>query len=172
MHLVSLIIHFARAVSVISDRTRLSFSLAVRATVSATSDIAHIALLARADSSIVVEGGDASLPMEAFDLQLAKLDIEIGNEVLEDVSAFGHELRRLLVRQYFLYVLLGLLKVGEEENEDFPGVARDLHQIDCVVDLMEVSVEDLATHLDATFIEADGHGRRSLLGHDVDLVRS
>ena len=35
---------------------------------------------------------------------------------------------------------------------------------------MEVSVEDLARHFDATIIEANIHGRWSTLGHDIDLI--
>ena len=105
-----------------------------------TANITHVALLARTHSSIVVEGGHTALGMEAPNLQFAKLDVEIGNEVLKNVAALGHQLGRLLIREHLLDVLIRLLEVREEKNEDLALVARDLDQVDCVIDLVEVSV--------------------------------
>ena len=64
-----------------------------------------------------------------------------------------------------------MLEVGEEQDKDLLGVAGYFDQVDYVVDLVEVSVEDLSTQLDPILIEADVHGWRSLLRHDVDLIR-
>ena len=37
---------------------------------------------------------------------------------------------------------------------------------------MEIPVKYLAVHLDPNFIKTDVHGRWSLLGHDIDLIRA
>ena len=73
-------------VRIVPDHLRLALDLAV-CTFWTASDIAHVSLLARADSPIVVEGGHASLVMKTSDLQLAELHVKIGDEVLKDVSA-------------------------------------------------------------------------------------
>jgi len=61
--------------------------------------------------------------MEAPDLELAELDVEVSNKVLEDVSTLCHQFRCLFISEYFLDVFFGALKVGEEEKEHFLGVA-------------------------------------------------
>ena len=38
--------------------------------------------------------------MEAFDLQLVKLNVEVLNEILEDIATLTHKLGCLLVSQY------------------------------------------------------------------------
>ena len=52
-----------------------------------TSNIAHVALFTWADRSIVSEGRHTALTMKPSDLQLAKLHVEICDEVFKDVSA-------------------------------------------------------------------------------------
>ena len=37
---------------------------------------------------------------------------------------------------------------------------------------MEITIEHLSVHLDPNFIKTDVHGRWSLLGHDIDLIRA
>ena len=108
--------------------------------------------------------------MEAFNLKLAKLDIEIGDEGLENVPTLSHQLGCLLICQDLLDILLRLLKVREQQDEDLLGVARDLNQVHSVIDLVEVTIEHLSAHLDSTLVEANGHGRGSLFSHDIDLV--
>ena len=108
--------------------------------------------------------------MEAFNLKLAKLDIEIGDEGLENVPTLSHQLGCLLISQDLLDILLRLLKVREQQDEDLLGVARDLNQVHSVIDLVEVTIEHLSAHLDSTFVEANCHGRGSLFSHDIDLV--
>lgn len=171
MHFVSLVIRVIGTVGMVLDGSRLLTSLTIRSGIS-TSNVAHVALLARAYGPVARERGHTSFPVEAPDLQLAKLDVEVGDEVLEDVAAFGHELGRLFVRQDLLDVLFRLLEVGEEQDEDLPWVARDLYQVHRVIDLVEVTVEDLPTHFDSRFVKADSHRRRSLLCDDIDLVGS
>ena len=103
-------------------------------------NITHVSLLAGTNSSIVIEGGHTALGVEATNLQFAELDVEVGDEVLEDIAALGHQLGRLLIREHLLDILVRLLEVWEEENEDLALVARDLDQVDRVIDLVEVSV--------------------------------
>ena len=156
-------------VSVFLDDTRSLGSQAIVADISAL-HITHLALLRWADGAMVVEGWDVLLAVEAIDLQPSKLDIKVGDEILEDVSTLRHQFRGLLVCQHLLYVLFRPLKVGEEQNENLLRVARDLNQVDDLVDHVEVAVEDLASHVDPTVIEADVHGRRTLFGNDVDFI--
>ena len=133
-------------------------------------NITHVALLTRTNSSIVIEGGHTALGVEATNLQFAELDVEVGDEVLEDIAALGHQLGRLLIREHLLDIFVRLLEVREEENEDLALVARDLDQVDRVIDLVEVSVENLPTHLNSTLVESNGHRGWPLLRHNVDLV--
>lgn len=74
-----------------------------------------------------MEGRHSTLGMKASDLQLSKLHVKVGNEVLKDVSALGHQFCRLLVRDNLLDVLLRSLEVREEKDEDFALVARDFN---------------------------------------------
>ena len=77
----------------------------------------------------------------------------------------------MLVCEDLLNVLIRAFEVREEQNVDFLGVARDLDQVDDIVNLMEVPIEDLSGHLNAIFAVANIHRWRSLFGDDVDLVR-
>ena len=86
-------------------------------------NITHVALLAGTDGSIVMEGGHAALGMEAPNLQFAKLDVEVGDEVFEDIAALGHQLGRLLIREDLLDILIRPLEVRKEKNEDLALVA-------------------------------------------------
>ena len=133
-------------------------------------NITHAALLAGTNSSIVMEGRHTALGMEATNLQFTELDVEVGDEVLEDIAALRHQLGRLLVCEHLLDILIRLLEVREEENEDLALVARDLDEVDRVVDLVEVSVQNLPTHLNSTLVEAYGHRGWPLLSHNIDLV--
>ena len=137
-----------------------------------SANVAHHALLAWAHSSVVSEGRYIALAVETPDLKLTKLDVEVGNKVLKDVTALSHQLGSLLVSQDFLNVLLGSLKVGEQKNEYLFRVARDFHQVNSVANLMEIPVKNLSAHLNTCFTEADCHGRRTFLGDDVDFVRA
>ena len=66
LYIVSLV--FPRgSICVIPDRPRFTFDLAVGAFWT-TTNIAHVALLARTDRPIVMEGGHSALVMEATDL--------------------------------------------------------------------------------------------------------
>lgn len=110
------------------------------------------------------------LTMETLNLKLAILDEEVLNEVLKDVSTVAHQLRSLLVCQNFTHVLVGPLEVGEEQDEHFLRIARDLNQVDLIVNLVEIPVQHLTLDVDAVLIEANVHGRWSLLRHYVNLV--
>ena len=134
--------------------------------------IAHHSLFSGAHGAIVAERRYISFTVETTDLQLSELDVEVRNEVFKDVATLGHQFRRLLISQYLLNVLIGSLEVGEQQNEDLFRIPRDLDQIDDIVDQVEVSVQDLTSHVDAVLVEADVHGRGSLLGDDVDFVRA
>ena len=74
------------SVSVVLDGSRSTFSLSVRSFRTAA-NVAHVALLSGTDSSIVVETWHATFCMESFDLQLAKLDEEVGDEIFKDIAA-------------------------------------------------------------------------------------
>ena len=139
---------FTSTIGVTSGDPRLATHLAVCVLVGLPSDVAHHTLLAWAHSAVVPESWHVALAVEATDLQLAKLNVEVGDEIFENVATLCHQLRCLLVSQDLLYVLLGSLEVREQKDENFLGVARDFHQVDGVADLMEVSVEDLSAHLD------------------------
>ena len=86
-------------------------------------NITHVALLAGTNSSIVMEGGYTALGVETANLQFVELDVEAGDEVLEDIAALGHQLGRLLIREHLLDIFVRLLEVWEEENEDLLGIA-------------------------------------------------
>ena len=58
-------------------------------------NIAHHSLLSWTHSAVGVL--HRCLSVEAHDLQFSKLDIEVGNKVLEDVAALRHQLSSLLI---------------------------------------------------------------------------
>jgi len=91
-----LTVRWSLAVGVASHDARLIRCLSVSANF-CTLHVAHHSLLSRADRAVVVERGHVSLAMEAADLELAKLDIKVRNEVLEDVAALCHKFRGLLI---------------------------------------------------------------------------
>ena len=127
----------------IPDCSRLPGDLAIIISVVAPY-IAHHALFTWANRTIVSKRWNRGLAVEPSYLQLAKLDVEVRDEVLKNVTTFGHQLRSLLVGQHFLHILIRLLEVGEKKNEDFLWIARDLNKINDIVDLMEVSVQNLS----------------------------
>jgi len=135
-----------------------------------TANVAHESLFSWADSAI--ESRHGSLSVEAFDLKLAKLDVEVCYKVFENISTLCHQFRCLLVSEDFLDVFFGALKVWEKKNEHFLWIARDFYEVDYIVYLVEVTVQDLSTHFNAIFVVTDIHGRRPFLGNDVDLVAS
>ena len=137
---------------------------------SSTLNVAHHSLLTWADSSVLNRHG--ALSMEATDLELTELHIKVGNEVFKDVSALGHEFGGLLVSQDLLDVLFGSLKVREQKYEYLLWIPGDFDKVHDVTNLVEVAVEDLSTHLNAAVVVSDSHGRRSLLGNNVYLVRA
>ncbi len=153
----------------ISHCSRLPGDLAIIISVVA-SNIAHHALFTWANSTIVSKRWNLALAMEPSYLQLAKLDIEVCDEVFKNVTTLSHQFRSLLVGQHFLHILIRLLKVREEKDEDFLWIARDLNKINDIVDLMEVSVQNLSCHIDASIIVSNHHWWRSFLGHNIDFV--
>ena len=108
--------------------------------------------------------------MEALDLQLAILDVEVLDEVLEDIAALCHQLGGLLVSEHLMHELVRPLEVGEQKDEHLLGVPRNLNQVDLAVNLMEVPVQNLSLKVDTKLVVPNVHGWWSLLGHDVDLV--
>lgn len=135
-----------------------------------TSYITHHALLSWTHSAISCRTRDVAFTMVAPNLQFAELDIKVGYEIFKDVSTLSHQLGRLLVGQYFLHVLVGTLKIREEQDKNFFRITRDLNQVDHIINLVEISVKHLATHFNTAIIESNVHGRRSLLCHNVDLI--
>ena len=139
--------------------------------VSLTTHVAHESLLCRTDRADESRNTTA-FAMEALDLKLSKFDVEVRDKVFKDVSALSHEFGCLLISQDFFNILIGALKVREQENEDLLGVTRDLDQVNDIIDLMEIPVEHLPTEFDTDIVIANVHGRWSLLGYDVDFVGS
>ena len=88
-----------------------------------SSDVAHHALLAWAHSAITAEAWKTALSVEAFDLQLAKFDVKVGDKVFKDVSTLSHQLGGLLVRQDLVDVLFRTFEVWEKQDEHFLCVA-------------------------------------------------
>ena len=123
----------------VPDGTRLAGHLAVLV-ISSASDIAHHALLARAHRPIIAEGGHGAFSVEALDLKSTKFDVKVGNEVLKDVSTFGHKSRSLLVRKDLLEILVWHFKIWEEQDKDLFGVPGYLNQVNCIFNLMKVSI--------------------------------
>ena len=74
------------SVSVVLDGPRSTFSLSIRS-FRTTANVTHVALFPGTDSSIVVETWHTTFCMESFDLQLAKLDEEVGDEIFKDIAA-------------------------------------------------------------------------------------
>ena len=113
-----------------------------------------------------------ALSMEPFDLELSKFDVKVVDEIFEDISTLRHKFSGLLVRQHLFNVLIWTLKVREEKNENFLGVARNLHQVNDITDLMEVPIENMSVHFNATLVVANSHWGRSFFRHDVDFIRA
>ena len=105
--------------------------------------------------------------MEAWDLKFVKFHIEGLDEVFENIAALSHQFGCLLVGKAFMHVLVRSFKVWEEENEDFFGISWDLNEIYMILNLMEVSVEDLASHFNSILIEPDIHRWWTFLCNDV-----
>ena len=107
--------------------------------------------------------------MEALNLKLIELDIELRYEVLKNVVTFVHQFSGLLVSEYLLNVDIGALKVREKQNEDFLGVSRDFNKVNGVINLMEVAIKNLSGAINAILIEAYVHGWRSFLRYNVQF---
>lgn len=65
---------------------------------------------------------NASFSVKAFNLKLIVLDKELLYKFIEYVPAFAHEFGRLLLSHLTRLVYFRLLKVGEDQNEDSPGI--------------------------------------------------
>ena len=61
-------------------------------------DIAHHALLAWTHSAITGEAWKTALSVEAFDLQLAKFNVKVGNKVFKD-----RKLRRIIASEEYKF---------------------------------------------------------------------
>lgn len=115
---------------------------------------------------------DASLGVEAFNLELVKLDKEFLDEFIKEVVALAHKLSRLLLSHLAGLVQFRLLEVREDQNEDSSEVARNLDQVDVsalvIHNLVEISIEDLPLINDAFFIVANLHWWWSLSSNQIE----
>ena len=137
-----------------------------------SSDIAHHPLLTGTHCPVTAESWNAALSVETFDLKLTKFHVKIGDEIFEDVTGLGHKLGRNFLGQDLFDILVWPLKVREKQNEYFLWIARYFDKIDCVTDLMEISIKYLSRHLNSIVIKAYIHGRGAFFGHNIDLVGS
>ena len=117
-HLCRLALPVICAVSVASDDSRF-----ILLWLCGSSDVAHHALLAWTHSAITGEAWETALSVEAFDLQLAKFDVKVGDKVFKDVSTLSHQFGGLLVRQDLIDVLFRTFEVWEEQYKHFLCVA-------------------------------------------------
>ena len=62
--------------------------------------------------------------METTYLQAAMLQVKLIDQVLKTILIVLDELASLLLRQYFLDVLIWTFKVGEQQDENFLFIAR------------------------------------------------
>jgi len=108
--------------------------------------------------------------VEAIDLELPELEEESLHELLKHVPAFTHQLLRLLLSHHTVFIHFGSLEVGESDYEDLLQVPRDFHKVHMILNLMEVSVEDLSFQVDPILIVAHDEGRGPLLGNEVHIV--
>ena len=123
----------------VPDGTRLAGHLAILV-MSSAFDIAHHALLAGAHCPVIAEGGHGAFSVEALDLKFTKLDVKVSNKVLKDVSTVCHKSCGLLIRKYLFEVLVRHFKIWEQQDKDFFGVAGYFNQVNCIFDLVKVSV--------------------------------
>ena len=123
----------------VPDGTRLAGHLAILV-MSRTFDIAHHALLAGAHCPVIAEGGHGAFSVEALDLKFTKLDVKVSNKVLKDVSTFGHKSCGLFISKYLFEVLVRYFKIWKQQDKDFFGVAGYFNQVNCIFDLVKVSV--------------------------------
>ena len=104
--------------------------------------------------------------MNAVNLQLAKLDVQPLDYLLKVIIILRHEPHGLLLVHLLRHEFLGALVVGEQHEEDVAVVARDLHQVNPALDLVEVAVEYASLLRDLQFIPADHHAGGSLFSHN------
>ena len=75
-----------------------------------------------------------------MNLESIEFDVKLTHKVLEQIKIVRHQFLCNLFGQYLSDVFLRLFKVWEQENKDFSGTARDLHQVNHATHLVEIAV--------------------------------
>lgn len=105
--------------------------------------------------------------MVALNLKSPKLDVKLGYEGFKRIRTLLHQLQGYFLPENLGLVARRVFKVFEQQNKHVPRVTGNLHKEDGLRNFMKVSVQHGPLLLNAQFVVADVHGRRSFLRNDV-----
>jgi len=92
------------------------------------------------------------LAMEAWNLQFTKFYMELFDQFFKHIARLSHQFLSFLFCHYLRQIQIRSFKVWEQKNKYFEGVSRDLNQVNCSVNIMEISIKHLSLGINSCSI--------------------
>lgn len=107
--------------------------------------------------------------MNAFNLKSAKFDEKSFYHVFKTVVAVSHQFHSLFLSHTFPQKLLWSFEIWKQQEEDFFGRSRNLHQENFPRNVMEVAIQNLSVYANSHIVPANLHWWGSFLSNYIHI---